>query len=122
VHYPLFTGLKAADLKKRSVEIQEMVRLGLSVLDLVERSGKEMDSSTVSEIRLDLDDGLSLQTSDNRTIVLGKDNFEKKFQRYARLKRFLTRRGEWPNARIINLDFEDRALVRWDKPPVEGQG
>lgn len=122
VHYPLFTGLKASDLKTRSAEIQEMMRLGLNVLDFVERSGQGIDPSSVAEIRLDLDDGLSLQTSDNRTIVLGKDKFEKKIQRYGRLKRFLTQRGEWQNARIINLDFEDRALVRWDKQPVQGQG
>jgi cell division septal protein FtsQ len=122
VHFPLFTGVKAADLKNHSAEIQEMVRLGLSVLDLMERSGKGIDPSAVAEIRIDLEDGLSLQTSDSRTIVLGRDNLEKKIQRYGRLKRFLTRRGEWQNARIINLDFEDRALVRWDKQSVQGQG
>ena len=122
VHFPLFTGVREADLKTRAAEIQEMVSLGLNVLDLMERSGKGIDPSVIAEIRLDLDDGLSLRTSDSRTIVLGRDNFEQKIQRYGRLKRFLTRRGEWQNARIINLDFEDRALVRWDKARVQGQG
>jgi cell division protein FtsQ len=122
VQFPLFTGVTAEELKSRGPEIQEMVRLGLGVLDLVERSGKSIDSLAVVEVRLNLDDGLSLQTADSRTVVLGKDNFERKIQRYGRLKRFLTRRGEWQNARIINLDFEDRALVRWDKPHLQGQG
>jgi hypothetical protein len=53
-------------------------------------------------------------------LVLGKSDFELKIQRYERLKRFLTRRGEWNNARIINLDFEDRALVRSDKARLQG--
>ncbi len=122
VHFPLFTGVSAKDLKSRGPEIQEMVRLGLNVLDLVDRSGKSIDSSAVAEFQLNLDDGLSLRTVDSKTIVLGKDNFERKIQRYGRLKRFLTHRGEWQHARIINLDFEDRALVRWDKPRLQGQG
>ncbi len=43
--------------------------------------------------------------------MFGKNEFELKLQRYGRLKRFLTQTGEWNNAQIIGLDFEDRALV-----------
>jgi cell division protein FtsQ len=120
IHYPLFTGVTSEDLRSNGPEIQDMIRLGLSVLDLIERSGADIDSSEIAEIRLSLDDGLCLQTRSGRSIILGRDDFDRKIQRYGRLKRFLSRRGEWPNARIINLDFEDRALVRSDKSRLQG--
>ncbi|MBI5569247.1 MAG: FtsQ-type POTRA domain-containing protein [Desulfomonile tiedjei] len=120
VDYPLFTGISPEDLKSRGPEIQELIRRGLGMLDVMERDGRGMEPSAVAEIRLSLDEGLTLRTRDDRRVVLGNDNFESKLQRYARLKGFLIRRGEWQNARIINLDFKDRAVVRWDKPRVQG--
>jgi cell division protein FtsQ len=120
VNFPLFTGVTAEDLKASAPEIQEMVRMGFGVLDLMERTGSEIDPSGIGEIQLNLKGGLSLQTRAGRVLVLGKSDFELKIQRYERLKRFLTRRGEWNNARIINLDFEDRALVRSDKARLQG--
>jgi len=120
VDYPLFTGISPEDLKSRGPEIQELIRRGLAMLETMERDGSGMEPSAVAEIRLSLDEGLSLRTRDDRRVVLGNDNFESKLQRYARLKGFLIRRGEWQNARIINLDFKDRAVVRWDKPRVQG--
>jgi cell division protein FtsQ len=120
VNFPLFTGVSAEDLKTNAPEIQEMVRMGFGVLDLMERTGSEIDTSGIGEVQLNLKGGLSLQTRAGRVLVLGKSDFELKIQRYERLKRFLTRRGEWNNARIINLDFEDRALVRSDKARLQG--
>jgi cell division protein FtsQ len=120
VDYPLFTGISPEDLKSRGPEIQELIRRGLAMLETMERDGSGMEPSAVAEVRLSLDEGLSLRTRDDRRVVLGNDNFESKLQRYARLKGFLIRRGEWQNARIINLDFKDRAVVRWDKPRVQG--
>jgi cell division protein FtsQ len=120
VRFPLFTGVTPEDLKSNGPEIQEMIRLGLHVLDLIERGGAAIDPWSIAEIRLSLDDGLSLHTKAGRTIILGKDDFERKIQRYGRLKGLLTRRGEWQNARIINLDFEDRALVRSGKQGLQG--
>lgn len=120
VNFPLFTGVTAEELRANSPEIQEMVRMGFGVLDLIERTGSEIDASGIGEIQLNLKGGLSLQTRAGRVLVLGKSDFELKIQRYERLKRFLTQRGEWNNARIINLDFEDRALVRSDKARLQG--
>jgi cell division protein FtsQ len=121
VRFPLFTGVSPSQLKDHGLEIREMIRLGLSLADLVERTGSDPDISRVSEIRMDLDDGLSLHTKSGRILVLGKGDFELKLRRYARLKKFLIRRGQWHTARIINLDFEDRALVRSsDKPHHQG--
>lgn len=112
VGYPLFTGVTGAQLETRGSEVREMIRQGLGLLDLMERAKSGLDVSKISEIRIDLREGLSLQTRTGRIIVLGKSSFEEKLQRYDRLKRFLVRRGQWSNAGIINLDFEDRALVR----------
>lgn len=120
VHYPLFTGVTPQDLKSHGSEVREMIRLGLGVLDLMERSGLEDDPSSIGEIRMNLHEGLQFHMRSGKTIILGKSDFERKMQRYGRLKRFLIQRGEWQNARIINLDFEDRALVRWDRPQLQG--
>jgi cell division protein FtsQ len=121
VDYPLFTGVTASQLKANGPEIREMIRLGLGLLDLMERTRPGIDASGISEIRIDLDEGLSILTGSGQFIVLGKNNFEQKLERYARLKKFLTRRKQWHNARIINLDFDDRALVRSsDKPRHQG--
>ncbi|MGB6065570.1 MAG: FtsQ-type POTRA domain-containing protein [Desulfomonilaceae bacterium] len=120
VNFPLFTGVTPEELKTNGSKIQEMVRMGFGVLDLIERTGSEPDSSGIAEIQMNLNDGLSLHTRAGRVLVLGKGDFEIKIQRYERLKRFLTQRGEWNNARIINLDFEDRALVRSGKTRLQG--
>lgn len=120
VHYPLFTGVTPEELRTRGSEVREMIRVGLGLLELLERLGFEDDLSSISETRIHVDDGLQLHLRSGKIIILGKGDFERKVQRYGRLKRFLLQRGEWPSARIINLDFEDRALVRWDKPQVQG--
>jgi len=121
VDYQLFTGVTAEELGSRGPEIQDMMRLGLSLIELMGRGGGELDSSQIAEIRLNFEDGLSLHLRQGRVIVFGKTDFELKLHRYRQLKTFLTQRGEWNNARIINLDFEDRALVRSsDKAHLQG--
>lgn len=120
VDFPLFTGVTTEDLKARGPEIQELVRQGFGLLELLERTGTDLDQSGIGEIRIDLDEGLSVQTRSGRLIVFGKSDFELKLQRYGRLRRFLTQTGEWNNAQIISLDFEDRALVRSDKTRLQG--
>ena len=112
VRLPLFALVHPSDLHKRGPEIREMIRKGLGLVDLIDRTGSALDVSRISEIRIDPDEGLTVHTGTGRILVLGEGGFEHKLKRYARLKKFLTRRGQWHNARIINLDFEDRALVR----------
>ncbi|MEI7448416.1 MAG: FtsQ-type POTRA domain-containing protein [Desulfomonile sp.] len=121
VNFPLFTGVVSEELKASGPEIQEMIRSGLGLLDQLDRGGFGLDAVEISQIRLSMDDGLSLHTRGGQVVILGKGDFEQKMQRYGRLKKFLTQRGEWHNARIINLDFEDRALVRTsDKAFLQG--
>jgi len=120
VDFPLFTGVKSDELQSNGAEIREMIRTGLNLLEVMERTGSGLNPNGIAEIRLHLDEGLSLYTRTGRLVVLGKRNFETKIQRYGRLKKFLVQRGEWQSARIINLDFEDRAVVRWDKARLQG--
>jgi cell division protein FtsQ len=118
--YPLFTGVTAEDIKQNASEIQDLVRTGFMLIDNLERTAIELDIGGIAEIRLNLDEGLTIQSKSGRLIVFGKDDLEVKLFRYEKLKRYLTERGEWNNARIINLDFEDRALVRSDKSRLQG--
>ena len=120
VNYPLFTGITGRELKSNASEVRELLRLGLGLLEILERTAPVGEAFTISEIRLNLEDGLSLKTDSGRLIILGKSGLEGKIRRYVRLKKFLSGRGEWQNAWIINLDFEDRALVRSDKPRLRG--
>ncbi len=89
-------------------------------MDLLERTGSEIDPSGIAETRLNLDEGIALQTRSGRMVIFGRGDFELKLSRYGRLKKFLTQTGEWNNARTINLDFEDRALVRSDRSRLQG--
>jgi len=121
VKYPLLSGVRPADLDAQGSEVREMIKISLALLDLLtERKGSGLDLRSVAEVRMDLDQGLALVTKSGRTVLLGKGNFAVKIDRYEKLKRFLTRRKEWHNARIIDLDFEDRALVRSGAGRVQG--
>jgi cell division protein FtsQ len=120
VEYPLLTGVSADDLKANGPEVRELVRNGLELVRILEQTATDLNPAAISEIRVDIYSGLSIVTSAGRTVVMGKDNFEDKLARYSRLKRFLTRRGEWNNARMIDLDFEDRALVRSGRVAIQG--
>jgi cell division protein FtsQ len=120
IDFPLFTGIDHNEFRANLPEIQELVRTGFTLLDLIDRSDSDLDGTGIAEIKLDLDEGLTVQTRAGRWIVLGKADYEAKLMRYGRLKRVLTQKGEWNNARIINLDFEDRAVVRSDKTRLQG--
>jgi cell division protein FtsQ len=120
VNYPLFTGVTGRELKSDASEVRELLRLGLGLLEILERAVPDSEAFTVSEVRLNIEEGLSIRTDSGRLIILGKSGLENKIHRYVRLKKFLSGRGEWQNAWIINLDFEDRALVRPDKPRLQG--
>ncbi len=86
--------------------------------DLLDRPGSEFNVKNIREINISLEDGLTLKMASGRTVVMGRSDFQTKIDRYERLKKFLADRGQWHNARIINLDFEDRAIVRSSEDPL----
>jgi len=120
VDLPLFTGVKPEDLQTKGPEVKEMIRRGLNLLETLDRGGTDLNAVSIAEIRIDPDDGLSLFMRSGQLVVLGKSDLDQKVHRYVRLKKFLIQRGEWQSARIVNLDFEDRAIVRWDKAHLQG--
>ncbi|MGC8660248.1 MAG: cell division protein FtsQ/DivIB [Desulfomonilaceae bacterium] len=118
IDLPLFTGLRPADLRQKSEQAQESLLLALKLTDLMDRPESQLNIRNVREINLSQEDGLTLKMNSGRVIIFGHSNFETKISRYERLKKFLTASGQWHNARIINLDFEDRAIVRSSKDPI----
>lgn len=118
VDYPLFTGLKPNEIINNGLAVQDTLRSALGLLDNLEKFSSELSLQELSEIRLGLDEGVSFLTRSGQLVVLGKGNFESKLGRYGQLKRILTDKGEWRNARIINLDFDDRAIVRSSEEPL----
>jgi cell division protein FtsQ len=121
VDYPLFAGVRAEDLTNSAMDVKELIRDGVALLELLDKGGNGLHPSEVSHFMLSMDDGVSVATTGGKTVIFGKADFNQKMKRYGRLKNFLTKTGEWNSARTINLDFEDRALVRWlDKGRVQG--
>ena len=121
VRLPLFTGVKEEDLRASGSEIKDMLRNGLRLIDYMDKGTCGLDIAEISYIRIKVEEGLRLYTTSGQVVILGKSDLEQKMERFGRLKKFLTQRGEWHNAREINLDFEDRALVRSsDKARLQG--
>jgi cell division protein FtsQ len=120
VRFPLFTGIKPHQLKSREADVRRIIALGLGLLEVLERKASGLTESQISEIRLNLDDGLTLITRSGRRIIMGQGSLELKIERLARLRNFLLKSGRWHNARIIDLNFEDRALVRPGRMRIQG--
>lgn len=118
VDYPLFTGLKPNEILSNGLAVQDTLRSALGLLDNLDKFSSEVSVSELSEIRLNLDEGVSLLTRSGQLIVLGKTNFESKLNRYGQLKKILADKGQWVHARVINLDFDDRAIVRSSEEPL----
>jgi cell division protein FtsQ len=118
VGLPLFTGIRPDELRSAPKEVQESLLSGLKLTELLDRSGSEISIKDIREINISHDDGLTLKMNSGQVIIFGNSGFETKIARYERLKRFLKNRGQWRNARIINLDFEDRAIVRSSEDPL----
>jgi cell division septal protein FtsQ len=112
VDYPLLTGVTAEQLTSRRDEVVEMARKGLSVLKIIQGPGFPKSIFEPLEISMDLNHGLSLLISGKKRIILGTDGYKEKLERLNRLRKFLESRRQWGQAKIIDLDYEDRALVR----------
>lgn len=118
IDYPLFTGLKPNEITGNALAVQDTLRNALGLVDRLDKFSAELSVNELSEIRLNLDEGITLLTRSGQFIVLGKGNFESKLTRYGQLKKLLADRGEWRHARVINLDFDDRAIVRSSAEPL----
>lgn len=118
VDLPLFTGIEPDELRSNPEEVQESLRSGLKLTELLDRNDSEFNLTNVREMNISPEDGLTLKMKSGQILVFGLSDFETKIARYERLRKFLSNRGQWHNARIINLDFEDRAIVRSSEDPL----
>lgn len=118
VDLPLFTGIEPDELRSNPEEVQESLRSGLKLTELLDRNDSEFNLTNVREMNISPEDGLTLKMKSGQILVFGRSDFETKIARYERLRKFLSNRGQWHNARIINLDFEDRAIVRSSEDPL----
>ena len=92
VNYPLFTGITSQELKSNASEVRELLRLGLGLLEILEHTVSDAEAFTISEIRLNLEDGLSLKTDSGRLIILGKSGFEHKMRPVRSTEKILERK------------------------------
>jgi cell division protein FtsQ len=112
VDYPLITGVSAKDLKTRENQVIDMTHRALGVLKVMERLSLSRGEFNAIELRIDLNHGITVINRDGKEIILGKAAYQEKLTRLSKLRKFLESRGKWRAAGIIDLDYEDRALVR----------
>ena len=118
IDLPLFTGIQSDSMRLHPGEIQDSLRSGLKLTDLIDRVDFGLHYADVREINISSEEGLTLKMKSGQIVILGHDDFESRLLRFDRLRKFLTDRGQWRNAHIINLDFEDRAIVRSSEDPL----
>ena len=118
IDLPLFTGIQSDSMRLHPGEIQDSLRSGLKLTELIDRVDFGFHYADVREININSEEGLTLKMKSGQIVILGHDDFESRLLRFDRLRKFLTDRGQWRNAHIINLDFEDRAIVRSSEDPL----
>jgi cell division protein FtsQ len=118
IDLPLFTGIQSDSMRLHLGEIQDSLRSGLKLTELIDRVDFGLHYADVREININSEEGLTLKMKSGQIVILGHDDFESRLLRFDRLRKFLTDRGQWRNAHIINLDFEDRAIVRSSEDPL----
>jgi len=118
IDLPLFTGIQSDSMRLHLGEIQDSLRSGLKLTELIDRVDFGLHYADVREINISSEEGLTLKMKSGQIVILGHDDFESRLLRFDRLRKFLTDRGQWRNAHIINLDFEDRAIVRSSEDPL----
>ena len=118
IDLPLFTGIQSDSMRLHPGEIQDSLRTGLKLTELIDRVDFGLHYADVREININSEEGLTLKMKSGQIVILGHDDFESRLLRFDRLRKFLTDRGQWRNAHIINLDFEDRAIVRSSEDPL----
>ena len=118
IDLPLFTGIQSDSMRLHPGEIQDSLRSGLKLTELIDRVDFGFHYADVREINISSEEGLTLKMKSGQIVILGHDDFESRLLRFDRLRKFLTDRGQWRNAHIINLDFEDRAIVRSSEDPL----
>ena len=118
IDLPLFTGIQSDSMRLHLGEIQDSLRSGLKLTELIDRVDFGFHYADVREINISSEEGLTLKMKSGQIVILGHDDFESRLLRFDRLRKFLTDRGQWRNAHIINLDFEDRAIVRSSEDPL----
>jgi hypothetical protein len=112
--YPVVTGLSWADLDAPGPRKEGL----LAVLGCV---AKHLPAEQVSEIHYDAGEGFTIYAGEDspQGIFLGEGDLEEKFDRLARLKRHLDKRGQV--ARTVNLAYDDKIIACLAGQGGEGQ-
>jgi cell division protein FtsQ len=111
--FPVVTGLSALSLESPGPTRE-------AVLELFDRVDKYLSPLDVSEIHFDQGVGITVYNGSDpgQGIFLGFGNLDEKFNRLARLRRQLEKKGQ--TARAVNLSYEDKVIARLI--PAGGEG
>ena len=111
VNYPVLSGLDRGKLLRGERESFELLERGLELLRILKTRKGSLAWDDVSELFLDLEEGMTLYTSERGIPVhLGKGGFEEKLYRAERVIYDLNRKGI--KSRRLEADYDDRVLVK----------
>ena len=109
---PLITGLTEADLVQPDQEISKLMRDAANLMAIMPRNGLP-GRKRLSEIHLDRVWGVSLVFDGlGATVRLGFDDYGRKLRQMVSVIADLEARGEIHRTTLIDLDYDNRAVVR----------
>lgn len=109
---PLITGLTEADLVQPDQEIGGLMEDAANLVAILPRNGLP-GRAKLSEIHLDRVWGISLVFNGlGATVRLGFDDYGRKLRQMVSVVSDLEARGEINRATLIDLDYDNRAVVR----------
>lgn len=109
---PLITGLTEADLIQPDQEVSSLTEDAANLVAIMPQNGI-LGRNKLSEIHLDRVWGVSLVFDGlGATVRLGFDNYGRKLRQMVSVIADLEARGELHRAMLIDLDYDNRAVVR----------
>jgi len=108
--YPVLTGMTEEDMGKDPAGSREVLKKVLKLIALIDRGGM-FRLEDLSEIHYDKGFGFTLFTAQGGVPVkLGNNDFEQKLARLTKIYRDL--QAQMPNLVYIDLDYQDRIIVK----------
>ena len=76
IDLPLFTGIQSDSMRLHPGEIQDSLRSGLKLTELIDRVDFGLHYADVREINISSEEGLTLKMKSGQIVILGHDDFE----------------------------------------------
>lgn len=111
-NFPVITGLKQDYFAQGDGTLREPLIQVFELVELLKKAHHPLSLENVSEIHVDLEQGLTLYVNGlSAGVDLGLKDFPVKLAKFGQVWPILSQRGYLPRTGRINLDFPQRVLV-----------